>query len=79
MNKQPRTLELAQMWENKAASLQKWVDENDYVEFGYSPEGLKQEQADQKETAAELRRLHDENQELCKLLILAKKWYGLRW
>ena len=58
MTTQPKTLELAQMWESKAESLQKWVDENDYVEFGYRPEGLRKEQADQKETAAELRRLH---------------------
>ena len=54
----PLALKLADYWETRAKELQVWVDENDYVEFGYRPEGLKKEQADQRETAAELRRLH---------------------
>lgn len=65
MNKQqPKALELAELWEARATYLQTWIDEDDYVEFGYRPEGLKKEQADQKATAAELRRLHEVNQEL---------------
>lgn len=59
MNKQPEALRLADLWDGKAKDLQTWVDENDYVEFGYRPEGLKKEQQDQFEVAAELRRLHD--------------------
>lgn len=59
---QPEALRLAEYWERRAQDLQIWVDENDYVEFGYSPEGLKCEQSDQREAAAELRRLHAENQ-----------------
>jgi hypothetical protein len=74
MNKQPKTLELAQMWESKAESLQTWVDENDYVELGYRPEGLKREQAEQKETAAELRRLHAVNQELLQACQTFAEW-----
>jgi len=61
---QTEALKLAEYWETRAKDLQTWVDENDYVEFGYRPEGLKREQADQRRTAAELRRLHEVNQEL---------------
>lgn len=62
MNTQPEALRLAEYWTARANDLQTWVDENDYVEFGYRPEGLKREQADQQRTAAELRRLHAENE-----------------
>lgn len=62
MSEQPEALRLAEYWESRAKELQTWVDENDYVEFGYRPEGLKREQADQQRTAAELRRLHEEVQ-----------------
>lgn len=60
----PLALRLADYWERRAQDLQTWVDENDYVEFGYRPEGLKREQAGQRETAAELRRLSVENETL---------------
>lgn len=63
MNTQPEALLLAEYWETRAKDLQTWVDENDFVEFGYRPEGLKREQADQRRTAAELRRLHQSEHE----------------
>lgn len=68
MKEQPEALSLAEYWEQRAKDLQTWVDENDYVEFGYRPEGLKREQADQQRTAAELRRLHEANRELVEVL-----------
>ena len=73
MTTQPEALRLAGYWETRAKDLQTWVDENDFVEFGYRPEGLKREQADQRRTAAELRRLHEVNQELQSILIDFKK------
>ena len=67
MTEQPTALRLAEYWENCAKYLQTWVDENEYVEFCYHPERLKKEQADQQCTATELRRLHEEVQEQCRI------------
>ena len=67
MTEQPTALRLAEYWENCAKYLQTWVDENEYVEFCYHPERLKKEQADQQCTATELRRLHEELQEQCRI------------
>jgi len=66
----PKTLLLAEYWENRAKDLQTWVDENDYVEFGYRPDALKREQEDQRSTANELRRLYEVNQMLLTALEL---------
>ena len=74
MTIQPEALRLAEYWETRAKDLQTWVDENDFVEFGYRPEGLKREQADQRRTAAELRRLHEVNQELLEALKDVMYW-----
>ena len=70
----PNALRLADYWDNRASELQVWVDENDYVEFGYRPEGLKREQQDQQNTAKELRRLYESNQ----MLILALELYVIQ-
>ena len=70
MSKEPKALQLAKYWETRANDLQTWVDENDYVEFGYRPEGLKREQEDQRHTASELRCLYEVNQMLITALEL---------
>ena len=36
-DKRDEALKLAEYWERRAKDLQTWVDENDYVEFGYRP------------------------------------------
>jgi hypothetical protein len=54
--------------ENKAAELQTWIDENDYVQFGYRPERLKQEQADHIESQAETIRFYTHPREWVGLM-----------
>ena len=63
-DKQPEALRLADYLTGRADELQPWIDDGEFVEFGYRPEGLKHEQAGFQHIAAELRRLHEENSAL---------------
>ena len=58
MAKQTEAQRLAEMNENKGNRLQPFIEDNEFTEFGYRPEGLRQEQSDLFASAAELRRLH---------------------
>lgn len=58
VKEQPKALQFADYLEDRANELQTWIDENDYVEFGYRPDGLKREQSDFRQISSELRRLH---------------------
>ena len=59
MTEQPKALRLAEMNENKGNRLQPFIEDNEFTEFGYRPEGLRQEQSDMFASAAELRRLYE--------------------
>ena len=67
-DKQPEALRLADYWDGRAKELQPWIDDNEFTEFGYRPEGLKREQESFKQAAAELRRLYEVNAGLVEAL-----------
>ncbi len=64
MTQQTEAQRLAEMNENKGNRLQPFIEDNEFTEFGYRPEGLRQEQSDLFASAAELRRLEAVNAQL---------------
>lgn len=63
-DKQPEALRLADYCDRRSKELQPWIDDNEFTEFGYRPEGLKREQNSFQQVATELRRLHEVNSAL---------------
>lgn len=68
MSEQTEAQRLAEMNENKGNRLQPFIEDNEFTEFGYRPEGLRQEQSDLFASAAELRRLETVNKQLLEAL-----------
>lgn len=72
MSNEPEALMIASYWERRAKELQLWIDDGEFTEFGYTPEGLRQEQINFLNTAGGLRRLHEINAELVEALMRMK-------